>query len=189
MRICSIAIPALALALSSPAAAYEPIEEISAKRPAEIALVLMNAGYDVELGEDGIGDPMIISELAGYPLRIYFYDCGEDSSNTCTSLRFSVGFDRKKPWTGSEALEISKQYRFASVRLDNEGDPFVSWDIITEDGIPTKVFLAAVQAFEDNILPIADAIFADELDEDAEQGSESGSGVEGQAPEPGDSDA
>ncbi|BDI61357.1 YbjN domain-containing protein [Qipengyuania nanhaisediminis] len=150
------------LSLSAPAAAQEPITSISAGKPAELTVVMMNAGYTVELAEDGIGDPMIISELIGMPLRIYFYGCDEEDNSGCTSLQLSTGFDRRKPWSRGEALQISEQLRYAAVRLDEEGDPFISWDIYTGDGIPTTVFLASLDEFARTIQLTADIVFAEE---------------------------
>lgn len=148
--------------LAVPAAAQSEIEMISAKDPAEITVVMMNAGYDVELTVDGIGDPLIASELSGMPLRIYFYGCDDETNDGCDSLQLSTGFDRKDPWTRGEALQISERIRFASVRLDEEGDPFISWDIITGDGIPTAVFLESLTQFTRTIELTASLVFAEE---------------------------
>ena len=162
MKFGSVSIASAVLLCATPAYAQTDIEMISAKNPAELTVVLMNAGYDVELSEDGVGDPMIASELAGMPLRIYFYGCDAETNDGCDSLQFSTGFDRLQPWTREQALQISEKLRFASVRLDEEGDPFISWDIITGDGIPTAVFLESVKQFERTIEATADIVFADE---------------------------
>ena len=122
----------------------------------------MNAGYEAQLTTDGVGDPMIASTLAGMPLRIYFYGCDAETNDGCDSLQLSTGFDREQPWTRGEALEISERFRFASVRLDDEGDPFISWDIITGDGIPASVFLQSITQFERTIELTAAVVFAEE---------------------------
>ncbi len=148
--------------LSAQSAQSDRAEMITAKNPAELTIVMMNAGYDVELTQDGVGDPMISAELAGMPLRVYFYGCDAETNDGCTSLQLSTGFDRAQPWSRGEALEISERFRFASVRLDEEGDPFISWDIVTGDGIPASVFLQSIKQFERTIELTAEVVFAEE---------------------------
>ena len=145
-------------------AAQNEIETVSAKNPPELAIVMLNAGYDVELTEDGIGDPLIITEVVGMPLWVYFYGCDAEAHDNCSSLQLSTGFDRDKPWTRGEALAISESLRFAAVRLDAEGNPFVSWDIVTGDGIPREVFLQSLTHFSRTVELAADMVFAEEND-------------------------
>ncbi|MEP3422156.1 MAG: YbjN domain-containing protein [Erythrobacter sp.] len=161
--------PALALscALATPAFAQGTIDTVTAQNPAEMTIVMMNAGYDVELLEDGVGDPMIASTVSGMPLRIYFYDCDDETHEGCNSIQLSTGFDREKPWNEAEALAVSTQLRFAAVRLDDEGDPFISWDIVTGDGIPTAVFLESLERFGLTVDLTVDIVFADEYAEEA----------------------
>lgn len=156
------AVAATALTSSAPVLAQNDIEMVTAKNPAEMTVVMMNAGYEVELTVDGIGDPMIASQVAGMPLRIYFYGCDEETNDGCDTLQLSTGFDRQKPWTRGEALAISESLRFASVRLDDEGDPFISWDIVTGDGIPTAVFLQSLDHFTQTVELTAQMVFAEE---------------------------
>jgi hypothetical protein len=54
---------------SAQASAQTATATITAKNPAELTIVLMNAGYEAQLTTDGVGDPMIASILAGMPLR------------------------------------------------------------------------------------------------------------------------
>jgi hypothetical protein len=148
--------------LAGPAAAQSQIEMVSAGNPAELTAVMMNAGYDVELTVDKVGVPMIKSELSGMPLRIYFYGCNEQTHDGCDSVQLSTGFDRQEPWTPAAAMQISESLRFASVRLDDEGDPFVTWDIVTGSGIPGAVFLESISQFKRTIQLTADIVFAEE---------------------------
>lgn len=52
---------------------------VTAKKPAGIVISMLNAGYDAELTTDDVGDPLINSQVAGYPLQIFFYDCDEET--------------------------------------------------------------------------------------------------------------
>lgn len=73
-----------------------------------------------------------------------------------------AGFDRAKPWTAEAAIKISNDYRFAAVTLDDEGDPYLRWDIVTDEGISTRVFVRSLRRFEDTVRVAQDVIFADE---------------------------
>lgn len=145
-----IAASALVLA-AAPLGAQTGEAMVTAKNPQGILAALEGAGYDAELTEDGTGDPMILTRLSGWSTRIYFYGCDETSHDGCDALQFSAGFDRKEPWTAEEALALARKYRFSSTFLDDEGDPYIEWDVITGDGIPAPVFLASVLSFSDAI--------------------------------------
>ena len=73
-----------------------------------------------------------------------------------------TGFDRKEPWSAEAALQISEKYRFVSVWLDDEGDPYVRWDIVTGGGIPTKVFLQALREYTLALQNASNLVFAEE---------------------------
>lgn len=127
-------------------------------------LVKLLADYKPKLTKDDTGDPMIELDLDGYKGLLMFYGCDEEAHNNCDSLQFQAGFDLDKGWTAAEAIDISRQYRFASVHLDDEGDPWIKWDIITGTGIPAAVFMESVQSFSDVVSDTADIAFADEPD-------------------------
>lgn len=153
------AVAALACAcLSSFPATAQGGDRASARNPAGLIALLTAAGYAPTLGTDSTGDPMIDLLLAEYQATILFYDCDEAHKN-CGSLQLRVGFDRDNPWTAAEALAVSKKYRFASMWLDGDGDPWVQWDVMTGEGIPAKVFLDSVSAFSDTVEDIAEIVF------------------------------
>lgn len=135
---------------------------VTAKDPAGIVRALQAAGYEAELGTDDQNDPLITVDLSGRSSRIYFYGCDETTHDGCDSVQFSSGFDRKEPWTADKAIQLSTKYRFTSVYLDDEGDPYILWDVMTGDGIPTRVFLSSVLSFSDAIDNAYGMVFADE---------------------------
>lgn len=151
-----------ALLCSVAAAAQADDGMVTASKPAGIVIAMLNAGFDAELTTDDVGDPLINSQVAGYPLQIFFYDCDEETHAECGSIQFVAGFDRKMPWTADAAIKLSNAYRFAAVTLDDEGDPYLRWDIVTEEGIPTRVFVKSLRRFEDTVRLAEDMIFADE---------------------------
>ena len=151
---------AVSMLSAAPLAAQEAT--VTASDPQGIVSALEAAGYEAKLDTDGVGDPMILTELSGMSTQIYFYGCDEVTHDGCDSLQYSAGFDRKQPWTAAGALELSTKYRFTSVRLDDEGDPYIIWDVVTGDGIPTKVFLSGVLSFSGAIENASDVVFAEE---------------------------
>lgn len=135
---------------------------VSAGDPQGVAAAMRYAGYPAELKTDRVGDPMIETEFAGYRGGVYFYGCDEDTHTNCQSLQLGVGFDRAEPMDMSAANAMVAKYRFASVHLDDEGDPWVQFDIVTLDGIPAPVFLKALDHFSWSTGEIGDAVFAEE---------------------------
>lgn len=156
----------LVCALASPALGAE--KTVSASAPEAMDAVMEAAGYKSELHTDSVGDPLITAELGGWTTNIYFYGCDASKHNKCDSVQFVTGFDREEPWTAAEAMKITEDYRFAAVHLDDEGDPFISWDLVTGDGIPATVFLVGLRKFEQALHNAADKIFADSGTEKAE---------------------
>lgn len=157
------AIIAAVLAMQAAGAqAAAPPSTVSAADPGAIVEALEFAGYKATIETDDLGDPMIKTALGGWPTTIYFYGCDETTHQGCDALRLEAGFDRATPWTGDEVMKISEKYRFAAAYLDKEGDPWIAWDILTGDGIPTKVFLRAMREFGSTLETASDIAFAAE---------------------------
>ncbi|MBA4044022.1 MAG: hypothetical protein C0471_06330 [Erythrobacter sp.] len=162
----------LVAAMAAPLAAQGKGETLSAKEPAGIVLALLNAGYDATLETDDFDDPLIKFEGDGYKYDMLFYGCDETTHEGCDSVQLRVGFDRAKPWNAADAMELSRENRYTAVALDDEGDPYLFWDIVTGDGIPAAVLIDSVQRFEGNAELAAEAIFAEE---NAEEGADAAS--------------
>lgn len=157
------------LAIQAPSAqAAAPSNMVSAADPGAMAEVLEFAGYKATISTDDLGDPMIESELGDWPTRIYFYGCDETTHQGCDAVRLVAGFDRAKPWTSDEVVKISENYRFAAAYLDKDGDPWLAWDIVTGDGIPTKVFLKSMREFGATLETASTIVFAEENAADEE---------------------
>ena len=153
----------LALAsLMATSAQAQHTSMVSAGDPEGLVKALDDAGYDPVLGTDQGGDPKITMAFGGREGVILFYGCDENAKDNCDAIQFNVGFDRAKPWTAEEAIKLSTQFRFAATSLDDDGDPFIRWDVITGDGIPRKVFLRSVLAFTNLVADAEQVVFADE---------------------------
>ena len=163
MRRIGMAIAAGALGLAMPAAAEEVIR---AADPGGVATVLRRAGYPAELTTDPYGDPLIKTSFGDYSSSVFFYGCDAAAHDKCDSIQFRVGLDRKTPMALDQLNAILKKYRFAAMWIDEEGDPWVNFDLYTGSGIPDTVFLGALNAFRGNLGSVADEVFAEERSED-----------------------
>jgi hypothetical protein len=137
-------------------------QSISAANPAGIAAAMKGAGFRADVDTDDVGDPRIITELNGWEVYILFYGCDEERHDRCDSLQLSTGFDRQTPMDPAKALDISKRWRFLATSLDDTGDPYLRWDIITDSGIPQAVFLHALRRYAEVLDSASEVIFADE---------------------------
>ncbi len=97
----------------------------------EAAAWLQKAGYKAELTKDEGGDPLIDSAADGHAFKVYFYDCKE---GRCGALQFSAGFDRKEPLALEKANEWNRKNRYLKVYLDDDGDPYVQYDVNVNAG-------------------------------------------------------
>lgn len=160
MRVLGAAL-AVALVTTSPAQAQSSTL-VSANNPSGIVKALQQAGYNPTLGADGYGDPQIELQIAGYTSTLLFYGCDETTHQGCDSIQLRAGFDRGTPWTAEDALAVTKKYRFAAVWLDDSGDPWVQWDIMTGTGISSKVLLDSIEVFGDTLKDTAELVFAED---------------------------
>lgn len=158
MREWFLSVAAVAALTGFPLSAQSE-DLVRASDPAGMVRTLKEAGYDPELTEDSVGDPMIKLTLSGYRASILFYNC-EDNKD-CQSIQFSAGFDRDEPWNAEAALKMSNDYRYMAVRLDEEGDPYIRWDVEVGDGLPKPLFLRSVLRFTESIDTAASVVFAE----------------------------
>ena len=131
MKAKIIALAAFAmLAAGAGQAAAQQINEGGMTGP-EVAAWLQKAGYKAELSKDEQGDPMISSAADGQVFKVYFYDC---EAGRCKALQFSAGFDLKTPLTLEKANEWNRKNRYLKAYLDDEGDPYVQYDVNVNAG-------------------------------------------------------
>lgn len=161
-----LAVAVLAASLLGGAASAQMV---SAAEPDSVASAIQDAGYRANLTVDRVGDPMVETSMGGYKVQVIFYDC--TANRDCQSLQFSAGFDRSQPMDPARALAFAHAYRYAAVSLDEEGDPFVTWDVITGPGIPQETFQASVAEFDAVVGSFGDFVFAnDTVDADEPAG-------------------
>jgi hypothetical protein len=149
--------------LAAPSQAQEGEALVTASDPQSIVSVLAEIGFAPELTKDGIGDPMIVARESSGFLTVIFFGCDEATNDNCASIRMQVGLDRAEPWNAEEAIRLSQQLPFIGVRLDDEGDPFVHWDVYLGEGMARGVFMENARRFVASAAEAASIVFADEL--------------------------
>jgi len=160
MRTCLGALAAMSALLPSVAAAQSGT--VSASNAEGMARTLSEAGYSVTTETDSYGDPLLIADFNGYEGQVIFYGCDEGTHDGCDSVQFTVGLDRRDPMPLAMVNDLLANERFISISLDEEGDPWVTWDVVTLGGIPADVFLHAVGQFSAQVELVADTVFSEE---------------------------
>ena len=155
----------LALGLTSPALSAEKL--IKASDPEGIVALLEMAGYNPVLDKDQFGDPEISFDLDGWETSIAFYGCDEETRKDCESLQFIGGFDTNGTFSAEEMIALSGTHRYSQLTLDDEGDVWVRWDVLTGDGISPRLFLQNVRAFSSALDNAGEAVFVNQGSEDA----------------------
>jgi len=115
----------VSLAMAGAANAADLINRDGMTGP-EVAAWLQKAGYKAALSKDSSGDPMIDSAANGTNFKVYFYDC---KAERCKAIQFSAGFNLKEPLKLEKANEWNTKNRYLKVYLDDEGDPYVQYDV------------------------------------------------------------
>ncbi|WP_114520156.1 YbjN domain-containing protein [Altererythrobacter sp. ZODW24] len=153
-----------AVALVSPLQAKAPSEQVSAADPKGIVTAMEFAGYKAVLDTDDDGDPLIKTDFGTGPGFVYFYGCDEETHDKCDAVQFVAGLDREEPMPAHMISRLVNKYRFVAIALDDEGDPWVTWDILTGEGMSTKTFVSALRLYADSLDSVADVVFAEERD-------------------------
>jgi hypothetical protein len=154
----STAVPALAQSKGT----------ISATRPEELASAMKEAGFKAELKQEDGENPSIDTEFSGWTSTVYLMDCDDESHAKCQSVMLRTGFDRKEPMPTKLVNEIVSKQRYMALSLDDEGDPWADWDIVTGDGIPKATFFLALRKYAEQVDALSEQVFAEERGNDAE---------------------
>ncbi|GAB3733920.1 YbjN domain-containing protein [Luteimonas pelagia] len=111
----------------------------------DVARMVEGAGYRAELGEDGVGDPMITSSAAGANYYIYMYGC-EDGR--CDSLQFRAGFDLDDGISAARVNEWNRERRYGKAWMDEENDPWIELDLDLEGGATGAQVVSYVELWD-----------------------------------------
>lgn len=141
---------ALNLLLAAPAAAQDVPDSamLTAAEPAAIAQAIRFYGRPAQLETDEGGEPTIATGFGGIRARIWFYDCDEAGKN-CVGLQFQLGIGTVRKLTLSQVNDFNRGRRFATLSLDEEGDPILTHDLsMARPGISAASFRDTLQLFD-----------------------------------------
>jgi hypothetical protein len=141
---------ALALLAAAPAAAQivTDSEMLTAAEPARIADAVRFYGRPAALETDEAGEPSIATGFGGIRGRIWFYDCDAKGSN-CVGLQFQLGIGTTAKLTLAQVNAFNRNRRFATLSLDDEGDPILTHDLsMARPGISAASFRDTLQLFD-----------------------------------------
>jgi hypothetical protein len=91
----------------------------------EAMAVLQAMELAPELKEDQVGDPLIAFRVGDLDAYMNFYDCDQ---GRCGSLQLQVGLDLEQGTSLQVANVYNSRYRYGRMSLDDEMDPFLSYD-------------------------------------------------------------
>jgi hypothetical protein len=149
---------ALMAAASAQAAWIPDSALLTAAQPAKIADLVRQMGRPALLERDEAGDPTIATGFAGYPARIWFFDCEADGSD-CLGIRLQVGIGTVHKLTLAQVNGFNQEKRFATLSLDEEGDPILAHDIsMVKPGISAAAFSDAFRVFDEQALALVEMV-------------------------------
>ena len=96
----------------------------------EVQTWLLDSGYKAEKAKDG-EDEYVRSAADGVNFEVHFYDCKKDR---CASIQMIAGFDLDEKLTWQKANGWNSGKRFVNCFLDEDGDPWFSYDINLSPG-------------------------------------------------------
>jgi hypothetical protein len=134
-RIMLLAAGFLAFTASSQASA----ENVTAD-PQIVARAMRDAGYKATIEKSDDGNSFIQSSTSGYPFRVFFFGCDNDTPG-CDTIQLYAGFLTDTSPSLKEMNSYTRDYRWGRVYIDNEDDPVIEMDIDLEDGgMPVALF-------------------------------------------------
>lgn len=107
--------------------------------PEAIMSAMQDYGFVATLETDSDGDPKIVSRVSQTKFRVYFFGCKDNVD--CASVHFRAGYDLDEPTNALKVNEWNRENRFAKTYIDDEGDPFLEYDVNLDfDGVGEKNF-------------------------------------------------
>ncbi len=98
--------------------------------PKEVQAWLLDSGYQAEL--DKVGDESYLkSTTDDVTFEVHFYDCKD---GRCASIQFNAGFDIDGKITADQANEWNSEKRYIDCFVDEEGDPWFTYDVNLSPG-------------------------------------------------------
>jgi hypothetical protein len=95
--------------------------------PAEIASIISDCGYKVQIDQLESGRKVIRSATSGWNFLIYMYGPNDEPEKIYT-IQFTLAIVRKP--TLQEINKWNAEKRFLKAYIDNDGDLWLEWDVV-----------------------------------------------------------
>ena len=128
---------------------------IGAHDPAGLVAAIQGLGYRASLGTDDAGTPKIESAGDGINYTIYFYGC--EGGLGCDSLLFVAGFDLAAGAPPGSIEGWNEGQIMGTAYADANGDPFISYHVITTGGLRPETFAAVWEEWRGTAYRFAEA--------------------------------
>lgn len=111
---------------------------------------MLAGNYQVKIGTDKVGDPMITSAANGTTFQIFFYNC--TARKDCATITFNSGYALQTDVSMIAINEWNKAKRFGRAYIDAEGDPIIQMDVdLDYGGLSRALFLDNVEFWTTNM--------------------------------------
>jgi hypothetical protein len=113
---------------------------IDARDPEALVEFLDYRGYDVDLGLDAYGDPMITGVVSASDFAAFFYGCTDNRD--CTIIQFSHRWEPSRPLSLDLVNQWNVDELWGQAYLDQEGAVLLSFVLNMEGGVSRRNFEA-----------------------------------------------
>lgn len=121
----------------------------------KVAGVLRANGLSVDVSQDGVGDPVIYSEIAGFNFALFGFNC---TSEGCNEFLFSSYFDTDKKISLDAINAFNEKTVAGRAFLDGDGDPNLEHLFTLSDGDDDDLIERNLAIWEAVLLDFAEHI-------------------------------
>ena len=138
MRLLVSAVVLAALSVAPATAATRSDSVIDAITASEIAAIVTESNYDVEVKTDNHGDPYLVSERNGTKFIILFNGCNkapDPLERICGDIQFRSGYTLPSAASLERMNQWNSDFRFGKAYLDEDGDPTIEMVVSMSGGV------------------------------------------------------
>lgn len=155
--VCTLAALWLVLLPSQDPPAQPAVVSSLTDQTIQAVLDQMKLQFKSDVDQDGLTAFHI---MEGETLVCSIYQYRADKESPVQSLGFTTGYDMASGMIWQAANRWNSENRFAKVHLDDEADPFLTYDVSVKGGVTQaylaeclKTYLQSLKTFESEFIP------------------------------------
>jgi hypothetical protein len=129
---------------------------IDATDPDALLNFFDDLGYDVELGVDDYGDPMITGSASNSEFTLFFYGC--QNNEDCTILQFSHAWDLVDDVSLEKVNEWNVDKLWGQAYVLEEGEVALSFVFNVEDGVTEDNLESTIDIWDQTLVEFEEFI-------------------------------